>query len=230
MTGAVDGQRRLGIPSEPFQMAMIHRTFCREFGNLPGLIRRVAPGDTRKSRFIGSYLGNLIAVLHHHHAAEDELLWPTLHDRAAARSAALLRGQDEHAAIAAATHNVEFIRPVWARCANPRLAEQLSRAVEGLLTAAEEHFQHEEVDVVPLIREYISGAEWQAFIDRGAAYVNAKNLWFSLAYSGFLLGDASHEEQRRFLASVPVALRMVVKTVGGRAHADYRKKLYGAAG
>jgi hypothetical protein len=229
MTGAVEGKRRSNVPTDPFQMAMIHRTFCREFGNLPGLIRTVARGDTRKSRFIGSYLGNLISVLHHHHVAEDELLWPKLQDRAAARSGALLRGQDEHAAIADAIDNVESIRPVWAGCADPGLAEQLSVAVEELSARADEHFDHEELNIVPLFSEYITAAEWQAFIDRGAAYVNVKNLWFSLAYSGFLLGDASPEERRRFLASVPIALRMVVKTVGGGAHAYYRAKLYGAA-
>jgi hypothetical protein len=32
--------------------------------------------------------------------------------------------------------------------------------------------------------------EWQAFIDRDAAYVNPRNLWFALAYAGLLLRDA----------------------------------------
>lgn len=67
--------------SDPFQMAMIHRTFRTEFGNLPGLIRAVTPGDTKRSRFVGNYLDDMIAVLHHHHAAEDEVLWPKLHER-----------------------------------------------------------------------------------------------------------------------------------------------------
>jgi hypothetical protein len=30
------------MPSDPFQMAMIHRACRTEFGNLPGLIRDVA--------------------------------------------------------------------------------------------------------------------------------------------------------------------------------------------
>jgi hypothetical protein len=136
--------------------------------------------------------------------------------------------QDEHAAIAEAIDKVASVRPPWARCAEPRLAEQLGAAIEELSAHADEHFGGEELNVVPLIRQYISCEEWHDFIDRGAAYVNVKNLWFSLAYSGFLLGNADRDEQRRFLASLPVALRMVVKMLGGLAHARYRAELYGA--
>ena len=101
---------------------------------------------------------------------------------------------------------------------------QLSAAVQRLSAHLEEHFDDEERDVVPLIVQHITDEEWQGFIDRGAAYVRPANLWFSLAYSGFLLDDATPEEHRRFLASLPAALR-VVKLVGSRAYTGYRTKL-----
>jgi iron-sulfur cluster repair protein YtfE (RIC family) len=218
------------MPSDPFQMAMIHRTFRREFSNLSGLIRVIPPGDTHQSTFVANYLGNIISVLHHHHDAEDELLWPKLHDRSPCCGDTLHRAQAEHAVIASAIEKVQSVTPLWARCAEPRLAEHLSAAIQELSAHADEHFDHEEREVVPLISQYITRGEWQDFIDRGAAYVNPKNLWFSLAYSGFLLGDAAPDEQRRFLASLPIALRTVVTLLGGRAHAQYRRKLYGARG
>ncbi|KUI23305.1 hypothetical protein AU193_00645 [Mycobacterium sp. GA-1285] len=62
-------------------MAMIHRTFRAEFDNLTRLIRDVDPGDTNRARTVGAYLNNMISVLHHHHAAEDEVLWPKLSTR-----------------------------------------------------------------------------------------------------------------------------------------------------
>ena len=68
------------MPSDPFQMAMIHRTFRNEFGHISDLIRAVASRDTKRSGVVGSYCDNIISVLHHHHAAEDEVLWPKLHD------------------------------------------------------------------------------------------------------------------------------------------------------
>lgn len=218
------------MSSDPFQMAMIHRTFHREFSNLAGLIRALPAGDTHRSTIVGNYLGNMISVLHHHHDAEDELLWPKLHDRTSCGGDTLQQAQAEHAVIAEAIDKIQAVRPLWARCAEPRLAEQLSVSIEELSAHADEHFDHEERNVVPLISQHITSEEWQDFIDRGAAYVNPKNLWFSLAYSGFLLGDAVPDEQRRFLASLPIALRTVVKLLGRRAHARYRTKLYGARG
>ena len=107
------------------------------------------------------------------------------------------------------------------------MAEQLSAAVDDLSASAKEHFDHEEQNIVPLICEYITPKEWKDFIDRGAAYVNPLNLWFALAYAGCLLRDATADEQRRFIAAVPFALRMVLKLLGVRAYATYRKRLYG---
>jgi hypothetical protein len=228
MVKRIQQRGRSGLPSDPFQMAMIHRTFRREFSNLSGLIRTLPPGDIHRSTFVGNYLGNMISVLHHHHDAEDELLWPRLRARTPSCSDSLQRAQVEHAVIAEAIDKVQSIAPLWATSAEPRLAEQLSAAIEELSARADEHFDREERNVVPLIRQYITHEEWQDFIDRGAAYVNPKNLWFSLAYSGFLLGDAAPDEQRRFLAALPTTLRTVVKLLGGRAYAGYRMKLYGA--
>ena len=127
------------MPSDPFQMAMIHRTFRNEFGHISELVRAVTPRDTKRSGIVGSYCDNMISVLHHHRAAE----------------------------------------------------------------------------------------EWQTFIDRGAAYVNPRNLWFALAYAGFLLRDGTPDEQRRFIEAVPLPLRVTLKLLGGRARSAYRTRLYG---
>jgi len=215
------------MPSDPFQMAMIHRTFRTEFSNLPGLIRAVTPGDTKRSTLIGNYLGDMISVLEHHHAAEDEVLWPKLRARTSSGAIEIERAEGEHVHIAELIDTVQSVRSSWTGSADPRLAEQLSAAVDDLSAGANDHFDHEEQNMVPLIGEYITPKEWQDFIDRGAAYVNPRNLWFALAYAGFLLQDATPDEQMRFIAAVPFALRMVLKLLGGRAFATYRTRLYG---
>src|SRR4051794_4209650 len=143
------------MASDPFQMAMIHRTFCREFGSLAVLIRTLTPADTTRSRFVGNYLANLISVLHHHHDAEDDMLWPKLHDRAPRYGDTLQRGHAEHAVIASIIERIQAVNPLWARGADPCLAEQLGAAVEELSARAAEHFDHEERDVVPLITQHI---------------------------------------------------------------------------
>jgi hypothetical protein len=44
---------------------------------------------------------------------------------------------------------------------------------------------------------------------------------------GCLLRDATPDEQTRFIAALPFALRIVLKLLGERAYATYRTKLYG---
>jgi hemerythrin-like domain-containing protein len=215
------------MSSDPFQMSMIHNTFRSELSNLPGLIMAVAPGDTKRSAIVGDYLGNMIAVLQHHHAAEDELLWPKLRARTYGGAIDLAAG--EHMHIAELIDKVQSIRAAWTHSADSRLAEQLSAAVNDMSANANEHFDREEQNILPLLGQYITPKEWKDFIDRGAAYVNPRNLWFALAYAGCLLHDATPNEQKRFIASLPLALRMVLKFLGERAYVTYRTRLYGVA-
>ncbi len=103
------------MPSDPFEMAVIHRAFRAEFGNLPGLIRAVAPVDTKRSALIGGHFGNMISVLHHHHAAEDEVLSPKLHARVPGCDKEIQRVEDEHAGIADSIDKVRTSRPETGR-------------------------------------------------------------------------------------------------------------------
>lgn len=207
---------------DPFQMAMIHRTFRKEFGHISALVLGVAPGDTARSRVVGRYCDNMISVLHHHHAAEDDVLWPKLESRTTI-------GPDidgmkaEHGRIDELVGTIAAIRSQWApdQASTTRLAD----AVDDLCAALAEHFDHEEHTVVPVIAEHVTAAEWQEFIDRGAAYVNPRNVWFALAYAGFLLRDGSSEERRRFVDAVPLPLRVTLKLFGGHAFASYQRKL-----
>lgn len=120
------------MASEPFQMAMIHRTFRIEFGNIPALINDVAPGDVKRSRTVGAYLGNMMSVLHHHHAAEDDFLWPTLHTRSGHGDDVADRARAEHLAIADVMKDIESIRPSWQRTADSRRGNALADRVDAL--------------------------------------------------------------------------------------------------
>lgn len=215
------------MSSDPFQMSMIHRTFRNELSNLSGLITAVTPGDTKRSAIVGDYLGDIVLVLQHHHAAEDELLWPKLRMRASGGAIEIDRAAGEHVHIAELIDKVQSIQAAWVCSADPRVGEHLSATVNDLSSNANEHFDHEEQNTVPLVGQYITPKEWKDFIDRGAAYVNPRNLWFALAYAGCLLRDATPDEQKRFIAALPLALRMVLKLLGQRAYVTYRTRLYG---
>jgi hypothetical protein len=59
-------------------MIEIHRMFRRTFGESPGLVRAVAPGDVTHAGAVAEQLHMLSVGLHAHHEAEDARLWDAL--------------------------------------------------------------------------------------------------------------------------------------------------------
>jgi iron-sulfur cluster repair protein YtfE (RIC family) len=209
-------------------MVLIHHAFRAQFGALPGLIRAVAANDTARAKRVGTHMANMVDVLHHHHAAEDEVLWPRLLERAPSHEEYVQQALAEHDAVTAAIDTLLSVRASWVDTADPVLREQLAVATEDMASTLGAHLGNEEQVVVPLIARWITPAEWQMFIDRGGAYVKPANLQFALAFAGFVLAGSTPEEQQRFIASVPIAPRMLLKRLGGRALKSYRAKVYAA--
>jgi hypothetical protein len=59
-------------------MLVVHDSIRRQFGQAPALVRGVAPGDSVRAAVVADHVDLLGALLHHHHAGEDRLLWPVL--------------------------------------------------------------------------------------------------------------------------------------------------------
>jgi hypothetical protein len=62
-------------------MIVVHTALLREFRLAPAAVERVTTGDRRQARRVGRHLDLLCTLMHHHHAGEDELLWPVLSPR-----------------------------------------------------------------------------------------------------------------------------------------------------
>jgi hypothetical protein len=216
------------MPIDAFEMAMVHRVFRRELQNAPRLIRDVHPGDVKRSRFVGVHLGNILSALHHHHAAEDELLWPTLYSRIPLRENEIRRMEDEHAGIALSVDMLKPVSAAWSTSADPTLAKQFIVALAEVSCRVDEHLTDEEHFIVPLVNEFVTADQWQKVMDRGASFVNLKNLKFGLVFAGLVLQEASPDERRRFLAGLPPPVRMQWKFFGKRIFAAYRTRLCGA--
>ena len=71
-----------GTKPDTHAMVVVHRVFRREFDLLPDLIEGVRAGDTERAAVLAEHLTGLVGALHHHHQAEDDLIWPLLLERA----------------------------------------------------------------------------------------------------------------------------------------------------
>jgi hemerythrin-like domain-containing protein len=159
------------MPSDPFEMAMVHRAFRSELHNATGLVRGVTAGDTRRSAAVGAHIDFVMTALHHHHLAEDAVVWPTLSARAPSRAAEVNRMEDAHRGIADTSERVRATAARWAESGDPGLAGQLVPLVEEFAGRVDAHLDDEERNVVPLIAEYLSPKEWRKFLAHRSAFV-----------------------------------------------------------
>jgi iron-sulfur cluster repair protein YtfE (RIC family) len=217
------------MPTDAFDMAIVHRAFRTELHNAPGLVRDVDPGDTVRSAVVGAHLEFIVAALHNHHMTEDDLIWPKLRARAPASAEDIARMEQAHRGIDNADAEVKSILASWVPSADARLAQQLIEAVDDLSARVDEHLADEEQNIVPLINQHITPEEWQKCAARAAEFLSRKNLRHGLVLGGLVLDASSADEARRILASVPLPQRILVRMLARRTSARYQANLYGAA-
>jgi hemerythrin-like domain-containing protein len=222
------------MPTAAFEMAVVHRVFRNELRSAPQLISSVQPGQDRRLNSVADHIANVLAALHHHHMAEDELLWPKLHARIPQRAADIQRMETEHEHIARSAGDVELRLAGWIaanHCTTRQTAtwfratHMLISAVNALTELVERHLSAEEERVVPLINENITDAEWRAITERGGSFISTHNIRFGIAFVGMALEVCTAEERRHFLAGMPPPQRLLAKLFGLRAMTSYRARL-----
>jgi hypothetical protein len=220
------------MPTDAFEMALVHRVFRDELRSAPALIGQVRPGRRRSRKRVAVHIANVLAALHHHHMAEDELLWPTLHARVPLRAEDIHRMETDHGLIAKLVVGVELGLADWTAATESTGAAAQSRAAQTLIADAEalaelvgDHLTAEEERVVPLINEHITDAEWRAVTERGASFLSGRNAGFGVAFVGMALEACTAGERRRFLAGMPPPQRLLASLFARRALASYRARL-----
>jgi hypothetical protein len=63
-------------------------------------------------------------------------------------------------------------------------------------------------------------------LDQGASFISVRDLRLGLVMGGMVLGAASAAERQVLLANMPAPQRFMVRLVGVRAEAAYRRRLH----
>ena len=205
------------------EMVVVHDLFRREFGNLPGLVRGVAVGDTERAAVVVEFLRELAAGLHHHHTGEDELMWPLLLERCATDAALILRMEEQHERIAALHDRAVDQAAAFEAGASAETGERLAQTLTTLAAALDEHMREEEDHVLPLVEQHLSVAEWEALGERGRAGLSKDRLLVQL---GFILLGTSPADRAAFLAQLPLPARVAWRVVGRRRFAAEYRRIY----
>ncbi len=205
------------------EMTYVHNSFRRQFGALPGLVRGVADGDRDRAAVLVGFLDELTAALHHHHEAEDELMWPLLLEKAPMDSALILRMEEQHERIAELYHRAEVHAGTFRVGPDRSSRDALADTLTELDAALREHLHDEEQEILPLVERVMTVPEWQALGERGRAGIPRDR---QAVYLGFLLLANSDEHNREFLAHLPRVARVAWTLVGRRAFRKAYRRVY----
>jgi hemerythrin-like domain-containing protein len=143
------------------------------------------------------------AQLDNHHSAEDDDLWPVLRRE--------LSDPAELAAVDAMVAEHRQIPPALAGVdAALRGEGEAAASVEHLSAVVLDHLAHEEREVLPLIEQHLTRAQWRAFLDKERARRSPRERPEFLAW---VLDDAGQQDAAAVLTEMPPPARLIYRRV-----------------
>ena len=211
------------IPYRP--MDTLHSFFRREFRLAGGVVRRVAEGDAARAQVVADHVELCTRTLHHHHTAEDDLIWPKLLQRVPEELAPIVRLMEaQHGRVDALIGEIEELRPRWAATGGAADRDRLADLLDQLYVHLCEHLEAEEERVLPIIARNITEEEWHEVGER-ARKSNRKDQ-MSLVL-GMLQYDGDPEAIAMMLAAAPAPVRYIVPKLSRRAFRKHALVIHG---
>ena len=206
------------------EVVLIHRMFRRLYGEAPGLVRDVVPGDVRRAAFLAHHLHGLTALLHTHHRAEDDFFWDRMTERAPACGLHVALMRRQHRAVSDQLDEIDVLVDAWAVAADAALATRLAEALDEVDATLGEHLADEERDALPVLDAVLSDAEW----DEIEAHAQREKPPLPLFLLLGLMMDAVPESERAawMARELPAPLRFAYRLVGRRQYERALRRLH----
>jgi Hemerythrin HHE cation binding domain len=191
---------------------LAHAAMRQEFGLLGAVARQ--PLGAARAALVEDHVELVLGVLHHHHTAEDDTIWPALREREPAARSGLDGLEADH------EHLEPLIRQAGDR-ARP-LAERAA-ILTDLGERINAHLDREEALAVPLIRKHITVAEWEALAKRAAKETGRR---VPRVY-GWYASAVDDEQVKKALRTVPPPVRVLFRVFWQPAYARRARRMYG---
>lgn len=204
-------------PEGPIDMQMmylLHHAFRRDLDRFAEAVRATPVDDRRTWRLLGERWELFAEVLHKHHTAEDDLIWPVVTRLGSAEDVLVLEAMEsEH----------REIDPLLEACATGfrrlghRADEDTRAALAVRVCAVREslrrHLAHEESSAIAIIQRTVGPEQWEA-IDReiGEGYT----FGFAVRVVPWVAHDVPREALRRVFAQIETPFRMIWRLSRGR--------------
>jgi hypothetical protein len=215
------GETAAPVPSGPVlctgsaSMRRIHRFFLWAYGEAPGLVRSVEPGDTARAAYVGEVLGNFDKVLHVHHEGEDLLMYPRLAERAPGCALHIEQMLGQHRQVTQRLESIEPIRLRWVETADASAQADLAHRYEELSTVLQVHLRREVTEVMPAVDRVMTEKEGKEIGKHGVETFDKK---FLVGYLGMVLATNPPGEREEFFKEIPPPVRLAYRLVGRRLY------------
>ena len=186
------------------EMLAVHRVFRSTCAAAPDLIGTVAASDQHRVELIASYSANVLGLLHAHHLAEDELLWPVLRARTPANLALVDPMAAQHADVVASAARCAAAVDAWRRTGGPTVGTDAGALIAALGVELAAHLDKEEAQVLPLCARVVTEEEWGAMPGFAMAHFEGDKPWLAI---GLVREQMTPAQRDRALAGMPPEVR-----------------------
>jgi hemerythrin-like domain-containing protein len=191
-----------GAPADVCFMRALHAALRRDLSRLRDAAAQLGNSAGAPPAVLAGWDAFRVQ-LGNHHSAEDDDLWPVLRRE--------LSDPGELAAVDAMVTEHQQIPPALAGVdAALRGGGELAAPVEHLSTVVLDHLAHEEREVLPLIEQRLTRAQWRAFLHKERARRRPRERPEFLAW---ILDDAGQQDTAAVLTEMPPPARLIYRRV-----------------
>jgi hemerythrin-like domain-containing protein len=197
-------------------MSIVHAALRRDLARVNAALTNVPPPSEGQRRAIAEHLRWMMQFLHHHHRSEDEGLYPLVRSRDPHVAELVDAMHADHEAVASRIARVDAAAAEYALGDSEAQRDDLVEGLDDLEDVLLPHLAREEDEVMPVVAETLTDAEWRAVEQEH----NVKPKSFiQLAREGhWLIDDTSPEDRDHVLGLVPLIPRLILLRGFARAH------------
>jgi len=209
-------------PIDVRDMAIVHRTFRNVYEEAARLVRATPTPSPARVTFLADHIDFGIAMLHHHHEGEDELLYPKLIERVPEQAAMTEQVDHEHQLIKTALDETSAACATWRGQPSAETGEALAASLGHLNAVVQPHHDDEEQKVVPLAAVTLTQDEWDAMGKHAVASIprNKRGIAF-----GMLLDPLDQADRAYMMRVLPAPVRMLYPVLIERPWKKYAATL-----
>jgi hypothetical protein len=132
--------------------------------------------------------------------------------------------ESQHKQLAVLIDRIEELLPGWRVTGDAVAGRELVGVFAEASALVDEHLAEEEAEILPLVTEHLTPAEWQALGDRGVESLPKNGTAF--VFLGLFLQDATDDERKAFLGLVPPPIRLFWHLAGKGIYRRTHRRLY----